>query len=509
MKPYKLLVLVVVPISLYSASIELVREQFIHVPVLQDEILDLDIKDIDGDGHFEILACDSLRWVLYSANLDTVIATDVLRRSSNDSAYSFESEKAKVLLLDVDHDSMKDVVVSTFLTVGSFGFPTDEINLMVYYAANGFENPTSLYFDGGDCYIACNERRLGDLTSVDFDHDNTEELVLSFHSLIPTPWSEWTFGMTYFFDPFPDSLFSRRYFVPRFHGISISGSTSIVLETYEYSFSGVPSSNLATYEDLWYFDSQYYLSSYPMSWPSVGPCASSWLDFSLVLGCSGNIDTLLPDGQFIVLKTTRTGCQSRTDLSLNRLVPNSSIIEIWSIEDITQAFDNFVYLPQFPGFYFAFVDNSFTQFNGEDGTVFQFTTNVPVGKREWFYFEEDSIPRLIVRNGALLEIYITDVSTPVIESQSSILPKEFQLSAPYPNPFNPEVSFTLSIPKKNNVKVEVFDILGRRIYVLHDGILPAGNHNLTWNSEQNPSGAYFFKATSEPLVSTVKAILLK
>jgi hypothetical protein len=50
-----------------------------------------------------------------------------------------------------------------------------------------------------------------------------------------------------------------------------------------------------------------------------------------------------------------------------------------------------------------------------------------------------------------------------------------------PNPFNPRVSFTFSVPVTGRVELTVFDLRGRRIVTLLDGILDAGPQRFVWN----------------------------
>jgi hypothetical protein len=68
---------------------------------------------------------------------------------------------------------------------------------------------------------------------------------------------------------------------------------------------------------------------------------------------------------------------------------------------------------------------------------------------------------------ALLEnrviAYRIEVSASVEMDQSDHLPDAFTLNRPYPNPFNAEVTIPLSLPKRTEVQVEVFNLLGQKI----------------------------------------------
>jgi hypothetical protein len=58
-------------------------------------------------------------------------------------------------------------------------------------------------------------------------------------------------------------------------------------------------------------------------------------------------------------------------------------------------------------------------------------------------------------------------------------------NAVYPNPFRDgdRVLFQLSMPKAAKIKIQIFDLLGRPIRVLHDGEHPEGNYNIEWDGK--------------------------
>lgn len=70
---------------------------------------------------------------------------------------------------------------------------------------------------------------------------------------------------------------------------------------------------------------------------------------------------------------------------------------------------------------------------------------------------------------------------------------DFWLYQNYPNPFNSETSIEYVIHKNANVKLEVYDILGRAIKTLFNGYQRAGRYKALFNTENLPSGVYFYK----------------
>ncbi len=76
---------------------------------------------------------------------------------------------------------------------------------------------------------------------------------------------------------------------------------------------------------------------------------------------------------------------------------------------------------------------------------------------------------------------------------STEIPKVFALNQNYPNPFNPSTTISYDIPKAAYVNVEIYDVLGRRVTSLVDGI-QAPNHYVTqWNASNVSSGMYFLR----------------
>jgi hypothetical protein len=89
------------------------------------------------------------------------------------------------------------------------------------------------------------------------------------------------------------------------------------------------------------------------------------------------------------------------------------------------------------------------------------------------------------------------------------LPGQFSLSQNYPNPFNASTSIEFSIPEADNVRLEVFNILGQKIASLIDGHLDAGLHRIAWIADDMPSGVYFYRLETSDLTDTKRMMLLK
>lgn len=94
------------------------------------------------------------------------------------------------------------------------------------------------------------------------------------------------------------------------------------------------------------------------------------------------------------------------------------------------------------------------------------------------------------------------------------VPKEFSLSANYPNPFNPSTKFRVAVPQDAYVEVVVYDILGRKVATLVHDVRTAGYHTIEWNglTDDNASavtGVYFVRMASGSFTQIQKIMLMK
>lgn len=89
------------------------------------------------------------------------------------------------------------------------------------------------------------------------------------------------------------------------------------------------------------------------------------------------------------------------------------------------------------------------------------------------------------------------------------LPTEFSLEQNYPNPFNPVTKIKYSIAQNNiNVKLTVFDLLGKEVDVLVNEIQKPGEYELTFDGSSLSSGMYFYKLQAGSVFSDVKKMIL-
>jgi len=89
------------------------------------------------------------------------------------------------------------------------------------------------------------------------------------------------------------------------------------------------------------------------------------------------------------------------------------------------------------------------------------------------------------------------------------IPEIFTLSQNYPNPFNPTTVIKYSIPEVTNVKLKIYDMLGREIKTLVNQEQSAGVYKVEFNAAHLSSGVYFYRVEAGSFVDSKKLLLLK
>jgi len=95
-----------------------------------------------------------------------------------------------------------------------------------------------------------------------------------------------------------------------------------------------------------------------------------------------------------------------------------------------------------------------------------------------------------------------------VEDESS-LPEDYALSQNYPNPFNPSTTISFSLAQAGNVKLTLFDALGRNVQEIANKEFSAGDHIINFSAANLTSGVYFYRMEAGSFVQSKKMVLLK
>ena len=121
--------------------------------------------------------------------------------------------------------------------------------------------------------------------------------------------------------------------------------------------------------------------------------------------------------------------------------------------------------------------------------------------------------RIAQRDGVLQHGIQIAILTGVGE-QPEQLPTAFALDQNYPNPFNPATTIRFALPNNAQVRMSVYDILGREVRTLMNADLNAGYHQVVWDGKNNlgtsvSSGVYIYRVEAGSFISTKKMMLMK
>lgn len=88
-------------------------------------------------------------------------------------------------------------------------------------------------------------------------------------------------------------------------------------------------------------------------------------------------------------------------------------------------------------------------------------------------------------------------------------PNLIKLDQNYPNPFNPSTSISYELNKPSEVRLQVFNLLGKEVATLVNESRPAGKQVATWDASSAPSGMYIYRLTAGDQVLTKRMMLIK
>jgi len=99
-----------------------------------------------------------------------------------------------------------------------------------------------------------------------------------------------------------------------------------------------------------------------------------------------------------------------------------------------------------------------------------------------------------------------DLETFEAETES---PESVELKQNYPNPFNPTTTIGFYLPVATDVRIAVYNVVGQQVGQLVDDRLSAGDHTVSWNALDMPSGVYIVQLEAMNSVQTRKITLIK
>ncbi len=109
--------------------------------------------------------------------------------------------------------------------------------------------------------------------------------------------------------------------------------------------------------------------------------------------------------------------------------------------------------------------------------------------------------------GSLQILRLNEISD--VELNEDELPTGLSISQNHPNPFNAATTISYSLPERNEVAIAIYNILGQRVTTVFEGTRQAGEHTITWDASDFPSGVYFARLEAGKHSENIKMVLLK
>jgi hypothetical protein len=95
------------------------------------------------------------------------------------------------------------------------------------------------------------------------------------------------------------------------------------------------------------------------------------------------------------------------------------------------------------------------------------------------------------------------------EGDGRELPQETALEQNYPNPFNPQTVMQFTLRHETYVRLAVYDLLGREVATLVDGVRQAGVHAVRWDASGLASGVYLYRLRAGEELRTRSMMLVR
>ena len=107
------------------------------------------------------------------------------------------------------------------------------------------------------------------------------------------------------------------------------------------------------------------------------------------------------------------------------------------------------------------------------------------------------------------KVIVVNGYTSPLSNKAELTLNRFELMPAFPNPFNPNTTIQYYVKNSESISLQVIDISGRVVETLLDDIIESGNHEITSDARNQPSGIYLVKLTSGQKSKTQKILFLK
>ena len=108
------------------------------------------------------------------------------------------------------------------------------------------------------------------------------------------------------------------------------------------------------------------------------------------------------------------------------------------------------------------------------------------------------------------EFVLQSVDEPTLIDEEPGFAGTHRLGSAYPSPFATEAAFTLAVRRSQPVRIDLYDLTGRRVRTLFDGFVQAGSpHRVTIRAGDLPSGVYLYRAAGQDFKGSRTVVLMR
>ena len=162
----------------------------------------------------------------------------------------------------------------------------------------------------------------------------------------------------------------------------------------------------------------------------------------------------------------------------------------------------------------VYLNGALDAFGSWSGAILQTPVDLTIGQMlptDQGYNFDGILDDIRIYNYALSVQQIEDLAswTTGVEEGDEELPLHLALDQNYPNPFNPQTTIRFALPTSADLRLVVYDVLGREVATLLNTPLGPGTYKVQWSAERFPSGVYYYQLQTSGATIVRKMMLLK
>lgn len=96
-----------------------------------------------------------------------------------------------------------------------------------------------------------------------------------------------------------------------------------------------------------------------------------------------------------------------------------------------------------------------------------------------------------------------------VNPEQNVNPVSMELSEPYPNPFNSTTTITYGLDRAAPTRIAIYDLSGREVATVVNGVIEAGYHSVVWDADEFPSGIYICRMNAGSFSQSRKLVLVR